>query len=87
VLVEAQASGLPIVATRVGGIPEIVGDDGLIAEPESADAFAAQVVTALERLHEFDRTLIAARARRRFDLEPVGATFAEIYRWALRWTP
>ena len=45
VLVEAMACGLPIVATRVGGIPEIVreGKDGLLVAPgnteEMAEAF------------------------------------------------
>ena len=45
VLVEAMACGLPIIATRVGGIPEIVreGKDGLLVAPgnteEMAEAF------------------------------------------------
>lgn len=34
VLLEAMASGLPIVATDVPGISDTVGDDGLLAEPD-----------------------------------------------------
>jgi glycosyltransferase involved in cell wall biosynthesis len=83
VLVEAQASGLPIVATRVGGIPEIVDGDGLISEPEDAEAFAAQMTAALAGLDGYDRAAIAARARSRYDLEPIGAAFAEVYRACL----
>ncbi|MDI6787412.1 MAG: glycosyltransferase family 4 protein [Planctomycetota bacterium] len=48
VLIEAGACGRPVVATRVGGIPEIVidGETGLLVEPRSSE----QLAEALERL-------------------------------------
>jgi len=46
VLVEASAAGLPIVATGVGGIPDTLGDAGIIVPPADPDA----VVEALERV-------------------------------------
>jgi glycosyltransferase involved in cell wall biosynthesis len=47
-LLEAMASGLPIVATRVGGIPDVVkdGETGLLVEPRSPE----QIAQAVERL-------------------------------------
>ncbi len=63
-LFEYMAAGKPIVATRVGQIPEIITDErsGLIVPPEDPEAMAA----ALERLHGDPdlRTRLGAEAQR-----------------------
>src|SRR5581483_10382174 len=45
VLVEALAVGTPVIATRVGGIPEIVseGENGLLVAPGRSDELAAAI--------------------------------------------
>jgi glycosyltransferase involved in cell wall biosynthesis len=45
-VLEAMAAGVPVIATRVGGVPEIVQDgvSGLLAEPASPPALAAAMV-------------------------------------------
>ncbi|MCL4695212.1 MAG: glycosyltransferase family 4 protein, partial [Candidatus Hydrogenedentes bacterium] len=49
VVLEAGAAGAPVVASRVGGIPEIVrdGDTGILVPPQRAGA----IVEAVLRLH------------------------------------
>jgi glycosyltransferase involved in cell wall biosynthesis len=47
VLAEAMACGIPCVATRVGGVPEVVGDAGVLVPPNDPPALAQGVLTAL----------------------------------------
>lgn len=53
-LLEAQAAGLPIVTTRSGGIPENIGDAGLLVEPGDvagiAGALKSFIVSPKKRL-------------------------------------
>ncbi len=71
VLVEAMASGLPVVATRTGGIPQVVQDGvtGVLVEP----ADAAGLASALDRL------LGDPVLRRR--MADAGRLRADNYRW------
>ncbi len=60
VLLEAMAAGTPVVASRIGGIPEIVGDNerGLLIAPDDPAALAAAVDDLLahpERAAQFSQ--------------------------------
>ncbi|MGB8003526.1 MAG: glycosyltransferase family 4 protein, partial [Gaiellaceae bacterium] len=48
-VLEAMAAGVPVVATRVGGVPEIVadGETGLLVEPGQPNALAAAIGSVL----------------------------------------
>ncbi|HSI32432.1 MAG: glycosyltransferase family 4 protein [Phycisphaerae bacterium] len=68
---EAMAAGKPVVATRVGGVPEVVTDGvtGLLVEPANPDALA----TALRQL--------SADAGLRTRLGNAGRLRAEAFAW------
>lgn len=48
VALEAAASGVPVVATAVGGLPEALGDDVVLVPPTDPGALAAGILTVLE---------------------------------------
>lgn len=81
-VLEALASGRPVVAPQVGGVPEAVGPgDGTLFPPGDADALAAALDGACDA--EYDPEAIAARAAARFSFEAVAARATEIYAEAL----
>jgi len=49
VVVEAMLAGCPVVATTAGGLPELIGDAGVLVPPRNADALAAGMLAALAR--------------------------------------
>lgn len=48
VVMEAMASGTPVCATAVGGIPELVGKNGLLSEPGDYQALAANLLSLIQ---------------------------------------
>lgn len=63
VLVEALACGRPVVATPVGGIPEVVDDDcGILVPSHDAAALAAGLARALDRI--WDATALGRKYSR-----------------------
>jgi len=64
VLQEAMRSGVPVVATRAGGTPELTGEDGaLLVPPGDAAALAAAVTAVLDDPSLAARLRLAASAR------------------------
>jgi glycosyltransferase involved in cell wall biosynthesis len=66
-LLEAMATGLPIVATRVGGTPEVVahGETGLLVPPRAAEQLAHAMLWLLRRPDI--RRRMGCEARRRVE--------------------
>jgi glycosyltransferase involved in cell wall biosynthesis len=82
-ILEAMHAGKPVVASRVGGIPEMIEDgvDGVLVGNDPGE-IAAAIVELLEHTDAASR--MGARARRtahsRFTWERVAADFERVYR-------
>ncbi len=80
-LVEAMAAGLPIVTTRCGAIPEVVGQAALLVNPGDQK----QLYSALRELIESEerRRVLGLKARQRaekeFDRDKTASQLEEIY--------
>jgi glycosyltransferase involved in cell wall biosynthesis len=87
VLFESMAMGVPVVATDVSGIPELVesGRTGLLIPPRQPQALADAMLTMLTDDGLRQRVIPAARDRvlRDFDHRALVGKLAEIYREAL----
>ena len=80
---EGMASGVPVVVSNVTSLPEVVGDAGLLVDPNEAGSIAEGLTRALtdtalretlrarglERAKQFNWDDVAARVRRELDLE------------------
>ncbi|MBE9531204.1 MAG: glycosyltransferase, partial [Proteobacteria bacterium] len=82
-LLEAMATSLPVVATRVSGVPEVIEDDvsGMLVEAKDAKAFAAAMERVLvdsalaQRLGKSARETIEER----FSATAMVNSMAELY--------
>lgn len=83
-VIEGMAAGLPVVATAVGGVPDVVthGATGILVESGSADQMAAAMLRLARDPEERRRLGLAGRevARARFGAERLVADVAETYR-------
>ncbi len=86
ILLDAMDRALPLIASRVGGLPEIVrdGDNGLLIDPRSPD----QLEQAILRLYQNPdlRRSMGARGRefsRDFTADAMAARYLELYRQAV----
>ena len=86
-LIEAMTCGVPVVATAVNSVPEIVisGETGLLVRPRDPGSLSHGVAYMLDRPEEAERMAFAARASLgdRYQPEALGAALTEVYETVL----
>ena len=75
VMIEAMACGTPVIANRIGSVPEVVDDgvSGFIVRSTK------QAVDAVRRVGELSREQVRASFERRFTVERMTRNYVDIY--------
>jgi glycosyltransferase involved in cell wall biosynthesis len=83
IVMESMAMGIPVVASAVGGIPEMMppGEKDLLCEPAKPDAFAAAILLLERDPVRYQRAAQAARthAEGNFPMLEGGRAYARIF--------
>ncbi len=80
VIVEALASGLPVVSSTAGGIPEhITEDKGILVEPGDENALFEACLRMLDNCRSFNKKKLHDYAVANFSYESVGKKLSNIY--------
>jgi glycosyltransferase involved in cell wall biosynthesis len=80
VLIEAMASGLPAVATAVGGVPEVLdAEAGTLVPPRDPGALAGAITAALDRRGSVDRAALARAAEERYGYDAFARLWTDAY--------
>ena len=79
-IIEALCCGLPVIATRVGGIPELLDDsNGILVESLDTTALGQALEAMVARYEKYDRKKIAEQAKNRFSYPVIGKKLDDVY--------
>lgn len=79
-IIEALCCGLPVIATNVGGIPELLDENsGLLIETLDKKALVTALASMVTNYSVYDRKKIAEQAKSRFSYAVIGNKLDEVY--------
>ncbi|MBO7286714.1 MAG: glycosyltransferase [Bacteroidales bacterium] len=80
VILEALASGLPVVSTNVGGIKEMIDDTkGILVEPRNKEALAEAMIKMIETHKNYDANYLRNSVIKKYGYESVGMFLSRLY--------
>jgi L-malate glycosyltransferase len=85
VISESLCSGLPVVSSSVGGIPEMIDEqNGLLVNPGDNRALLKALNLMLDNLDTYSRSTIRENAVKKYDNRVVGKHYYEVYKGIIK---
>ena len=85
VILEALASGLPVVSTNVGGIKEMIDETkGILVEPRNKEALAEATIKMIETHNDYDPNYLRKSVIEKYGYESVGKILSSMYHKELK---
>jgi glycosyltransferase involved in cell wall biosynthesis len=80
VILESLCTGLPVIATRVGGVPELIQNhNGLLVDAGNERQLLDAMKTIIQNESHYDRVSISQSAVSRYSYEKVGKDICQVY--------
>ena len=83
-MLEAMASGLPIITTKCEGVEELISDNGVVVGTDSAESVAEAVIRLADNRQQYKMMCAAARSRaENFGWDRVAQGYIKLYQRVL----
>jgi len=83
-MLEAMASGLPIITTKCEGVEELISDNGIVVGTDSAESLAEAVIKLADNRQQYKMMCAAARSRaENFGWDRVAQGYIKLYQRVL----
>lgn len=80
-ILEAMAAGLPIIASSVGGIPDIVKDNGILIEPGNKEELVLAMIELAKSSEDRKKmSEIAKKEVKKYDISKVTIKYEKLYK-------
>ncbi len=84
VILEALCAGIPVISTRVGGVPEVISNhNGILIEAGNEIELLEAMKKMMLNFSRFDRDQISRLATNQFSYQTIGQQITNVYRSAL----
>ena len=85
-MLEAMASGLPIITTRCEGVQELIADNGIVVEQPEPESIAGAIKQVANDRNRYEQMSRAARKRaEKFSWESVASQYLDCYHKVLNY--